>query len=638
LSLLTFNGVLLKSIGSRQIFSASTVDQVPKQVSSGFLFGSPSTVAVPDLDRTQYLLILGANPYDSNGSLCTAPDFPGRLEELQARSGKIVVVDPRKSKTAQHADEWVAIRPGTDALFLAAIANTLAADGLEIMYQRLGSFLNGVEEVVQALQPFTPEFVAATTGIDAQTIRRIARELRDASSSAVYGRIGTTTTAFGTTASWLVDVVNIFTGNLDRVGGAMFPLPVAGSANTRGAGGSGKGFRTGRGHSRVGKHPEVLGEYPASAMAEEISTPGDGQIRAMVIIGGNPILSTPNGERLAKSFAELEFMVSVDVYLNETSRFADVILPAPSALQRSHYDLALLTFAVRNVANYSKPVLARSSDEPDEWEVLAKMSAIVSGLGIETSPSTIDDRTILKLVEGSTKDSSSNIFGRNCEELISELSIAGRRGPDRILDFLLRTGPFGDGFGAVLDGLTLDKLIAAPHGIDFGALEPRLPNVLRTQSGKIELAPPQLIDDLKRLEVFSQEKIDETKLTLVGRRDLRSHNSWLHNVEVLVKGKDRCTLQIHPNDATRLSITQGSAVRITSRVGSVDAPVEITELIREGVVSLPHGWGHSMPGTKTKIASSRAGVNSNILTDEQQLDPLSGTSVLNGIPVSVSVL
>ena len=638
LSSMTFNSVFLKSLGSRQIYSASSVDQVPKQVASGYLFGSPSTVAVPDLDRTQYLLILGANPYDSNGSLCTAPDFPGRLETLQARSGKIVVVDPRKSKTAQHADEWIAIRPGTDALFLAAIANTLAADGLEVMDQRLGSFLNGVDEVVQALQPFTPEFVAETTGVDAQTIRRIASELRGASSSAVYARIGTTTTAFGTTASWLVDVVNIFTGNLDRVGGAMFPLPVAGSANTRGVGGSGKGFRTGRGHSRVSKHPEVLGEYPASAMAEEISTLGDGQIRAMVIIGGNPILSTPNGERLAKSFAELEFMVSVDIYLNETSRFADVILPVPSALQRSHYDLALLTFAVRNVANYSKPVLTRSADEPDEWEVLAKMSSIVSGLGVETSPSTIDDRVISKLVESATKDSSSSIFGRDCEEIISELSVAGRRGPDRILDFLLRTGPFGDGFGSVRDGLTLDMLIASPHGIDFGALEPRLPNILRTQSGKIELAVAQLIDDLKRLEIFCQEKIDATQLTLVGRRDLRSHNSWLHNIEVLVKGKDRCTLHIHPNDATRLGITQGSAVRITSRVGNVDAPVEITELIREGVVSLPHGWGHSMPGTKTKVASSRAGVNSNILTDEQRLDPLSGTSVLNGIPVSVAVV
>ena len=638
LSSLTFNGVLLKSIGSRQIYSASTVDQIPKQVASGYLFGSPSTVAVPDLDRTQYLLILGANPYDSNGSLCTAPDFPGRLEAIQARAGKVVVVDPRKSKTAQHADEWIAIRPGTDALFLAAIANTLATDGLEVMDQRLGSFLSGVDEVVHSLQPFTPEFVAETTGIDAQTIRRIARELRDASSSAVYGRIGTTTTAFGTTASWLVDVVNIFTGNLDRVGGAMFPLPVAGSANTRGAGGSGKGFRTGRGHSRVSKYPEVLGEYPASAMAEEISTPGEGQIRAMVVVGGNPILSTPNGERLAKSFADLEFMVSVDIYLNETSKFADVILPVPSSLQRSHYDLALLTFAVRNVANYSKPVLPRLANEPDEWEVLAKIAAIVSGLGVETLPSTIDDLTILKLVEGATKDSSSNIFGRDSEALISELSIAGRRGPDRILDFLLRTGPFGDGFGAVPDGLTLDKLIASPHGIDFGALEPRLPNVLRTQSGKIELAARQVVDDLTRLEVFCQEKIDTTQLTLVGRRDLRSNNSWLHNIEVLVKGKVRCTLQMHPNDATRLGIMQGSSVRIKSRVGSVDAPVEITDLIRPGVVSLPHGWGHSMPGTNTKVASSRAGVNSNVLTDEQRLDPLSGTSVLNGIPVSVAVL
>lgn len=638
LSSLTFNGVLLKSIGSRQIYSASTVDQIPKQVASGYLFGSPSTVAVPDLDRTQYLLILGANPYDSNGSLCTAPDFPGRLEAIQARAGKVVVVDPRKSKTAQHADEWIAIRPGTDALFLAAIANTLAADGLEVMDQRLGSFLSGVDEVVHSLQPFTPEFVAETTGIDAQTIRRIARELRNASSSAVYGRIGTTTTAFGTTASWLVDVVNIFTGNLDRVGGAMFPLPVAGSANTRGAGGSGKGFRTGRGHSRVSKYPEVLGEYPASAMAEEISTPGEGQIRAMVVVGGNPILSTPNGERLAKSFADLEFMVSVDIYLNETSKFADVILPVPSSLQRSHYDLALLTFAVRNVANYSKPVLPRLANEPDEWEVLAKIAAIASGLGVETLPSTIDDLTILKLVEGATKDSSSNIFGRDSEALISELSIAGRRGPDRILDFLLRTGPFGDGFGAVPDGLTLDKLIASPHGIDFGALEPRLPNILRTQSGKIELAARQLVDDLTRLEVFCQEKIDTTQLTLVGRRDLRSNNSWLHNIEVLVKGKVRCTLQMHPNDATRLGIMQGSSVRIKSRVGSVDAPVEITDLIRPGVVSLPHGWGHSMPGTNTKVASSRAGVNSNVLTDEQRLDPLSGTSVLNGIPVSVAVL
>jgi anaerobic selenocysteine-containing dehydrogenase len=349
-------------------------------------------------------------------------------------------------------------------------------------------------------------------------------------------------------------------------------------------------------------------------------------------------LSTPNGEQLAKSFAELEFMLSVDIYLNETSRFADVILPVPSPLQRSHYDLALLTFAVRNVANYSQAVLPLGADEPDEWEILAKISAIAAGLGADVQASTIDDSQITGLVESKIKDSSSNIFGRDSEELINELSVTGRRGPDRMLDFLLRTGPYGDGFGSVKDGLTLDKLIAAPHGIDFGALEPRLPDVLRTQSGKIELAPPQLIADLERLLKFCQKDIldqNTNQLVLVGRRDLRSNNSWMHNIEVLVKGKPRCTLQIHPDDATRLGVSSGSTVRITSRVGSVDAPVEITKSIRGGVVSLPHGWGHTMSGTNIKIASLRAGVNSNLLTDQEVLDPLSGTSALNGIPVEV---
>ena len=636
LSSMTFNRVLLQAIGSRQRFSASTVDQIPKQVSSGLMFGSPSSVPVPDLDRTQYLFILGANPYESNGSLCTAPDFPGRIEAMQARGGKLVVVDPRKSRTAEQADEWLAIRPGTDALLLAAIANTLASDGLQLAKQRLGNHINGLDQLVVALAPFSAAAVATPTGIDEQTILRIARELREASCAAVYGRIGTCTTAFGTTTSWLVDVVNVFSGNLDRVGGAMFPLPVAGSGNTHGEPGKGKGFRIGRGHSRVSKHPEALGEYPAAAMAEEIETPGAGQIRAMVVVGGNPILSTPNSQRLAKSFAELDFMVSVDMYLNETSKFADVILPPPSQLQRSHYDLALLTFAVRNVANYSEPVLPLGTDDLDEWQILAKLSAIVSGLGTETEVSVIDDLAIAGVVQSAVQDSSSNVYGRDVQQLIDELSKSGRRGPDRILDFLLRSGPFGDGFGAVPGGLTLDKLIAAPHGIDFGALEPRLPEVLRTPSGKVELAPPQLIEDLSRLSLLLLAQVDDSQLTLVGRRHLRSNNSWMHNIEVLVKGKDRCTLQIHPDDASRLGVVGESKVRVTSRVGSVDAPLEVTDSVRVGVVSLPHGWGHSMAGTNTRVAASRAGVNSNILTDERELDPLSGNSVLNGIPVSVT--
>ena len=636
LSAMTFNRVLLQAIGSRQRFSASTVDQIPKQVSSGLMFGSASSVPVPDLDRTQYLLVLGANPYESNGSLCTAPDFPGRIEAMQARGGKLVVVDPRKSRTAEQADEWLAIRPGTDALLLAAIANTLASDGLEKVEQRLAKYLNGLDEIIAALTPFSAAAVSATTGIDENTILRIARELRDASCAAVYGRIGTCTTAFGTTASWLVDVVNVFTGNLDRVGGAMFSLPVAGSGNTHGEPGRGKGFRIGRGHSRVSNHPEALGEYPAAAMAEEIETPGVGQIRAMVIVGGNPILSTPNSERLAKSFADLDFMVSVDMYLNETSKFADVILPPPSQLQRSHYDLALLTFGVRNVANYSEPVLPIAQDQLDEWQILAKLSAIVSGMGADADVAVIDDMAIASVVRSATKDSSSNVFGRDDQQLIDELSRSGRRGPDRILDFMLRTGPFGDGFGAAPDGLTLDRLIASPHGIDFGALEPRLPEVLRTPSGKVELAPQLLLDDLSRLTKLLSVNLDDSQLTLVGRRHLRSNNSWMHNIEVLVKGKDRCTLQIHPNDAARLGVEGQTKVRVTSRVGSVDAPIEITESVRVGVVSLPHGWGHSMPGTNTRVAASRAGVNSNILTDEKEIDPLSGNSVLNGIPVTVT--
>ena len=636
LSSLTFNRVLLQAIGSRQRFSASTVDQIPKQVSSGLMFGSVSSVPVPDLDRTQYLLILGANPYESNGSLCTAPDFPGRIEAMQARGGKLVVVDPRKSRTAEQADEWLAIRPGTDALLLAAIANTLANDGLQVVDQRLGAYLNGLDEIVAALAPFSAATVATATGIDEQTTLRIARELRDASCSAVYGRIGTCTTAFGTTASWLVDVVNVFTGNLDRVGGAMFPLPVAGSGNTHGEPGRGKGFRIGRGHSRVSKHPEALGEYPAAAMAEEIETPGEGQIRAMVVVGGNPILSTPNSERLAKSFADLDFMVSVDLYLNETSKFADVILPPPSQLQRSHYDLALLTFAVRNVANYSEAVLPLDAEQLDEWQILAKLAAIASGLGADADVAAIDDLAIASVVQSATKDSSSNVYRRDDQQLIDELSRSGRRGPERILDFLLRTGPFGDGFGVVPDGVTLDKLISAPHGIDFGALESRLPEVLRTPSGKVELAPPQLIDDLSRLGQLLANNVDDKQLTLVGRRHLRSNNSWMHNIEVLVKGKDRCTLQMHPIDASRLGVAGDSKVRVTSRVGSVDAPLEITDSVRTGVVSLPHGWGHSMPGTSTRVATSRAGVNSNILTDEKEIDPLSGNSVLNGIPVTVT--
>lgn len=634
LSAMMFSRVLLTGLGTRNRFSASTVDQMPRHVASGHVFGSPVAVPVPDLDRTDHLLILGANPYASNGSVCTAPDFPGRIEAIQARGGKVVVVDPRRSRTAEQADQWVSIRPGTDALLLAAMANTMLTEGVADPGDHISAHLAGLDDLAAALVPFSAEFAAPITGVDADTIRTMARELAAAPSAAVYGRIGTTTTEFGSTASWLIDVVNILSGNLDRPGGSMFATPVAGGASTRGKPGSGRGFQVGRGRSRVSGHPEVMGEYPVSILAEEIETPGDGQIRALVTVAGNPVLSTPNSERLAAALDRLEFMVSVDLYLNETTRHADVILPPPSQLQRGHYDLLLLQFAIRNVANYSPPALPLDDGQPDEWEIIAKLTAIAQGAGVDADPADVDELAIAGLVRGMVKDDWSPVAGRDAEELLAELNASGRRGPERMLDFMLRTGPFGDGFGVEPDGTSLDDLVANPHGRDFGPLVPRVPEILRTPSGRIELAAAPLLDDLTRLHA-SADDFAQRGLVLVGRRHLRSNNSWMHNVKVLVKGRPRCTLQVHPDDAASLGLSDGGAARVTSRVGSVQAPVEVTDAIRPGVVSLPHGWGHDLAGVQMRVAGEHAGVNSNVLADDAALDPLSGTSVLNGIPVVV---
>jgi anaerobic selenocysteine-containing dehydrogenase len=635
LSAMTFSRALLTGIGTRQRYSASTVDQMPRHVAAGLVFGSPVAVPVPDLDRTDLLVILGANPYASNGSMCTAPDFPGRLEAIQARGGRLVVIDPRRSRTAEQADEWIPIRPGTDALLLAAIARTLFADGLVDVGAHVEPLLNGLDDVAAALAPFTPEAVAEATGVDPSTVRRLAHELAATPNAAVYGRIGTTTTEFGSVASWLIDVVNVLAGHLDRPGGSMFALPVAGGATTRGTPGSGSGFATGRGRSRVSGHPEVMGEYPVGALAEEITTPGDGQVRALVTLAGNPVLSTPNSVQLAAALDELDFMVSIDLYLNETTRHADVVLPVPSQLQRSHYDLLLLQFAVRNVANYSPPVLPLDDGTPDEWEVIAKVALIAQGLGADADPAIVDDLAIAGLARSACGDPASPVHGRDPDELVSIVSAGGRRGPERMLDLMLRTGPFGEGFGANPGGASLDLLLAHPHGVDFGALEPRLPEVLRTPSGRIELGAAALVGDLGRLAT-AIDGLAARDLVLVGRRHLRSNNSWMHNVEVLVKGRPRCTLQVHPLDASRLGLADGASATVTSRVGEVVAPVEVTEAIRPGVVSLPHGWGHDVPGTRMRVAAERAGVNSNVLADDEAMDPLSGTAVLNGIPVTVA--
>jgi anaerobic selenocysteine-containing dehydrogenase len=629
-----YSRVLIQALGTKNMYSAGTVDQMPKQVSAGLMFGMALSIPIPDIDRTDYLLILGANPFASNGSLMTAPDYPGRLRALQSRGGKFVVVDPRRSKTADEADEHLFIRPGTDAHFLFGIVHTLFADGLDSL-GTVADHVAGVDEVERLAREFSPDVVAPVCGIDAETIRRTARELAAAPRAAVYGRIGTCTQEFGTLASWLVDVINTLTGNLDRPGGAMFTTPVAGSANTRGTPGIGRGVGFGRHRSRVRGLPERFGELPVVCLAEEIETPGEGQVRGMITVAGNPVLSTPNAGRLDRALASLDFMVSVDIYRNETTRHANVILPGEGTLARARYAMTLYNFAVRNVANYSPPVVDLEPGEMAEADILLRLVGILSGEGAAADPAALDDVVVAGLVHKAVQREGSNVNGRDPDELLAALS--PRRGPERILDFMVRNGPYGDGFGADASGLSLSVLEKAPHGIDFGPLQPRIPEVLRTASGKIELAPEPIVDDVARLRA-SLARRHNGELVLVGRRDLRSNNSWMHNLDVLVKGKERCTLHVHPDDAARLGLANGGTARVRSRSGEVAVTVEVTDAVMPGVVSIPHGWGHGMDGADLSVAAQRPGVNSNMLADSDLFDPLSGNAIVNGIPVRVEAV
>lgn len=632
LGALLYNRAVLRALGSPNVFSASTVDQRPKEISSGLIFGNVLTNPVPDIDRTDHLLILGANPFASNGSFATAPDWPGRLRAIIGRGGSVVVVDPRRTKTAEEASQHVPVRPGADPFLLAAMLQELfATDRVDL--GTVAEHVSRIDELRAAVAPFTPEAVAGRCGIDAETIRRLAHDLSDAPSAAVYARIGTTVSPFGTVTSWLVDALNICTGNLDRPGGAMFTKAAAGAANTRGPGRYGRGIRLGRRTSRVRGLPETFGELPVVTLSEEIETPGEGQIRAMITIAGNPILSTPDSVRLDAAFASLDFVVAIDIYLNETTRHADVVLPAPSALQKSHYDVALLQLALRNVANYSPPVLPLDEGQPDEWEILCTLSLVLQGMDpADADPGLVDDAMARGMVESAVADELGLVHGRDVDELLGMLE--PRRGPERILDVMLRTGPYGDGFGARPDGLSLDVLLAHPHGVDLGPLQPRIPEALRQPDGMIDIAPEVLLADVASRMVPALDDPDDG-LLLIGRRHLRSNNSWMHNVEVLVKGKPRCSLQVHPDDAAALGLLHGGEAEVRSRVGAVVAPVEVTDSVMPGVVSLPHGWGHDLAGSRLSVAAEHAGVNSNVLADTEAFDPVSGTAVLNGIPVEV---
>ena len=612
----------VKALRTRHVYTASTVDQMPKHVSAGLMFGAPLAIPVPDIDRTDLLLVLGANPRMSNGSLCTAPDLPGRLDALGERGGRLVVVDPRRTRTAARADQHIAIRPGTDALLLAAVVTELAAlDAVDP--GPAGAHLDGLDTALAALQGFTADAVAAATRVDAETIRALAHDLAAADRPVVYGRIGTQAQRFGTLCAWLVDVCNTVLGSLDRPGGAMWTRPA------HEVGKRPRPYAIGRWRSRVRDLPEVNGELPVATLADEITTPGEGQLRALFTVAGNPLRSTPNSDRLEAAFADLDLLVCVDPYVTATSRHADVILPPPGPLCEPHPELTFAELSVRNVTHHSPAVVDLPDGAMPEWRILLALAAIA--LGADHTDVEAADRVVAaEVAERVVSTPSSRLHGLEVEEALALTD--GLVGPDRLVDLLWRAGPYGAGTGTA--GLSLQAMLDAPSGVvDHGPLEPRLPDVLATATGRIVLAPDEVLADLPRLTAAMEAPQDG--LLLVGRRHLRTNNSWGQNVPALMGSTDLCTLQVHPDDAAAHGLCDGGRAIVRSRVGAVEAPVEVTEDIVPGTVSLPHGFGNDEDGIRLRVAADVGGVNSNVLTDEQEVDAVSGNAVLNGIPVDV---
>jgi anaerobic selenocysteine-containing dehydrogenase len=619
-SLSRYSGAVAGLGGIQTIWSAGTVDQWPKNVVCAQLYGGAWSIPIPDVANTDLFVVMGANPHASQGSILAFPDLVGEIGRIRQRGGRTIVVDPRRTGTAERADEWMAIRPGTDASLLLAVVHVLDEEQL-VDLGPLEGRVRGVDDVLAAAAPYTPERVAPWCGVDADRIRALARELAAAERPVVYGRIGLCNQEFGTLASWLVEVVNILLGRLGAEGGAQFPrpaiAPISSTARRRGP------LQTGRWRTRVRGAPEVLGQAPLSCLAEEIDTPGDGQVKALITVAGNPVLSAPDAGRLDAALPLLEAMICIDNYLNETTRHAHVILPGLSPLEQPHCDEAIWGFAVRAVARWS-PAIFDPGDRPEEWEICLRLGAILGGTPAdEVDVAGLDDALFL------IRAARHGVDGR-------EVDSWSLRGPDRYVDLTFQTSTFGHRYGERPDGLTFEKVKAHPHGLDLGQSSAPLDDVLRTDSGDVELAHDTFLDDLDRLARRMAEP--RPQLVLIGRRHVRSNNSWMHNLPALVNGRDRSTLLVHPDDAARHSVADGTRVCLTTTAGRVEATVEITDELVPGVVSLPHGWGHDAPGIRTRVASARPGTNTNVLIPGTALDEPSGNAAVNGVPVTIAPL
>ncbi len=612
---LIFGPRLLRALRTKNRYSATSVDQLPHMLASYLMFGHQLMMPVPDIDRTSLLVVLGANPLVSNGSLMSAPGMARRLRALKDRGGRLVVIDPRRSETAARADQHVFIRPGTDALLLLGLLHTIFAED-RVRLRHLEGVVDGVDRLRSIVRDYSPQRVAPACGVEASVIIELARALADADAAVCYGRIGTSTQSYGGIATWLLYALNLVTGHLDHPGGYMFATPAIDVLDLpRGMGVGRGGFR--RWRSRVRKLPEFGGELPVATLADEILTEGPGQVRGLVTVAGNPVLSTPNGSRLERGLAQLDTYVAVDFYLNESTRHAHLILPPASPLERSHYDLIFHLLAVRNTAKFSPPLFEPGPDQRQDWQILHGLSTRLNRL---RGPVSLTDR-------------------------LADEALA-RMGPEGVLDLGLRAGPHGLKARG-LDMLSLAELRRKPHGVDLGPLQSCLPG--RLPKGRIDLVPSPMLVDLGRLrtELFepaleTASKPDESsrssELRLIGRRQLRTNNSWMHNIPGLVSGKPRCTLLMHPDDASARSVEEGDEVCIESRVGRVVAPVAITTDLMPGVVSLPHGFGHGREGTRMTVAKAHAGVSLNDLTDELRVDALSGNAALSGVAVTVTAV
>lgn len=599
LGALLYGPLVLRTLRTRHRYSATSVDQLPHHVVASLVFGHQLLLPIPDVDRTDFLLIFGGNPAVSNGSLMTMPDAKKRLQAIRERGGRLVVVDPRRTETAKLADRHFFVRPGSDALFLMAILHTIFEEGLE-KPGRLAGMTDGIETLRELAAGFPPEEVAPATGVAAADVRALARDFCAAPSAVGYGRMGVSVQEHGTTCQWLIAALNVVTGNLDREGGAMFTRPAVDTLPLRSRGSSG------RWKSRVRGLPEFGGELPVVTMAEDMLAEGEGRIRALVTAAGNPVLSTPNGRQVDRALAGLDFMLSIDFYVNETTRHAHLILPPTASLERDHYDLAFHVLAVRDTARYSPALFERGSDQRHDWEILLELEARLGGGG----PAKAFRRWWLR-----------------------------KLGPGGLIDLALRRGPYGSGFLPFGKGLNLRRLKESPHGVDLGPLKPCLPERLYTPGKRIDLAPSKLVGDVERLRRRLGEwrnEPGEGSLVLISRRQVRSNNSWMHNYPRLMRGKDRCTLLMHPEDAKRRGLEDGARVDVRSRIWGVQVTLEVSDEMMPGVVSLPHGWGHDRTGVKLATATAHPGASVNDLTDHEAIDPACGNAALSGVPVEVS--